>query len=221
VKACLKLPEPASLTAYRQAQPSASWDNMRNDSLHGGQQAYLDVKRSLIRGQRGLCAYCEIRLADGLDDQAIDAKRHEQRVEHFHPRSDNSDPLNWALHWLNLWAVCLGGSDRPPAGVPADPLRFQEPLPANLSCDAFKEGQIERGRLPASPEGLDSFAGRGSGLSHPVSVCTQRNVGATFSELRRYRHTEQPSRGYGDPRVQNHRASGSTMSAQKTSQLTP
>ena len=126
---------------------------MRNDSLHGGQQAYLDVKRSLIRGQRDLCAYCEIRLADGLDDQAIDAKRHEQRVEHFHPKSDNSDPLNWALHWLNLWAVCLGGSDRPPAGVPADPLRFQEPLPANLSCDAFKEGQIERGRLPASPEG--------------------------------------------------------------------
>jgi uncharacterized protein (TIGR02646 family) len=152
VKACLKLPEPASLTAYRQAQPSASWDNMRNDSLHGGQQAYLDVKRSLIRGQRCLCAYCEIRLADGLDDQAIDAKRHEQRVEHFHPKSDNSGPLNWALHWPNLWAVCLGGSDRPPAGVPADPLRFQEPLPANLSCDAFKEGQIERGRLPASPE---------------------------------------------------------------------
>ncbi|HEY6333128.1 MAG TPA: hypothetical protein VI756_27645 [Blastocatellia bacterium] len=126
---------------------------MRDNALHGGQQAYIDVKRTLVRGQRGLCAYCEARLADGLDDQALDAKKHEQRVEHYHPKSDKTGALNWALEWSNMWAVCLGGSSRPPQGAPPDPLGFLEPLPANLSCDAFKEHQVDARRLPVDPEG--------------------------------------------------------------------
>lgn len=148
-----KLPEPTTLEIYRQAQPQASWDEMRNDPFHGGQQAYLDSKQTLIKGQRGLCAYCEIRIADNLAPETIATKRHEQRVEHFHPKEDRDGSINWALQWSNLWAVCLGGSQRPPDGVPSDPNRYLPPLPENLSCDAFKDHQIKTGKLPASPEG--------------------------------------------------------------------
>lgn len=148
-----KLAEPATLTVYRQEQMEATWDNLRNDPFYGGQQAYLDIKQTLIKGQRGLCAYCEIRIADALTTEAVHARRHEQRVEHFHPKEDRNGPVNWALHWSNLWGVCLGGSQAPPQGTPIDPNRYMPPLPDNLSCDAFKDHQIKIGKLPANPEG--------------------------------------------------------------------
>ena len=148
-----KLAEPATLAAYRQEQLDASWDNMRNDPFHGGQQAYLDIKQTLMQGQRGLCAYCEIRLVNSLTSEAIYAKRHEQRVEHFHPKEDRNGSVNWALRWSNLWVVCLGGSQAPPDGTPIDLNHYMPPLPDNLSCDAFKDHQIKIGKLPANPEG--------------------------------------------------------------------
>ena len=153
MKRCLKHPEPPSLVSYRQAQPNSTWEQMKNDPHHGGMQTYRDVKRTLVRGQRCLCAYCEIRIADGTTDAAIEATIHRQRVEHFHPKSDLNSPPNWALHWPNLWAVCLGGSQVPPGGIPSDPNQYLPPLPENLSCDAFKDIQIQSGKLPASPEG--------------------------------------------------------------------
>lgn len=148
-----KLAEPATLATYRQAQPQASWDEMRNDPFHEGQQAYLDIKQSLIKGQRGLCAYCEVKITENLALETIDARRHEQRVEHFHPKEDRSGVRNWALHWPNLWIVCLGGSQAPPQGFPLDLKSYMPPLPENLSCDAFKDHQIKSGKLPAHPEG--------------------------------------------------------------------
>ena len=36
MKRVLKGDEPASLRAYRQAQPQASWDELKNDAQHGG-----------------------------------------------------------------------------------------------------------------------------------------------------------------------------------------
>lgn len=153
MKRCQKLAEPPSLSAYRQAQPDASWERMRDDPIHGGQEAYSDSKRTLVKGQRCLCAYCEIRIADGTDDASIHARRHEQRIEHFHPKRDRNGPVNWALHWPNVWVVCHGGSQRPPDGVLPDVTNYLEPLPDNLSCDAFKECQITAGELPEYPEG--------------------------------------------------------------------
>src|SRR4051794_17876168 len=93
---------------------------MRNDPHHGGQQAYRDIKRTLVRAQRCLCAFCEMRIADGTDNAALDARKSEQRVEHFHPKDDTVRPPNWALHWPNLWTVCLGGSRRPLTGEAVD-----------------------------------------------------------------------------------------------------
>lgn len=180
MKTCRKPPEPPSLASYRAARPSSTWDDTRSDPFHGGQQSYQDVKRALIRSQRCLCAYCEIRIADGTDDAALDARKHEQRVEHFHPKGDQSGSVNWALHWPNLWAVCHGGSSWPGVGVPLDPKRYLPPLPANLSCDAFKDRQIAEGKLPQDLEGwilapdevpafplLFQFAPNGTPEAHP------------------------------------------------------
>jgi len=180
VKRCQKLPEPATLTAYRQAQPAGTWDEMRDDAMHGGQQAYRDIKRILTRGQRCLCAYCEGRIAQGTTDEELDARRDQQCVEHFHPKEDRNHPPNWALHWSNLWAVCDGGAKRPPTGEAIDAMRYLPPLPENLSCDAFKGHQIRTGRLDMNPDGwilkpdeipafplLFQFAPDGTPEAHP------------------------------------------------------
>jgi uncharacterized protein (TIGR02646 family) len=149
VKLSAKLPEPPTLSAYRTAQPDGTWNDMRDDPLHGGQQAYRDIKRTLLKAQRCLCAFCETKLADGTSDAQLDARKHEQRVEHFHPKSDMVQPPNWALDWPNLWAVCMGGSN-PDKQIQEDVIY---PLPENLSCDAYKEYQVSVGKLPAAPEG--------------------------------------------------------------------
>jgi uncharacterized protein (TIGR02646 family) len=153
VKRCPKLPEPASLTAYRTAQPNGTWEQMQNDPFYGGQQAYAEIKPTLVRGQRGLCAYCERRISSGLADEELNMSRPRQRVEHFHPKSDVGGLINWALHWPNLWAVCTGGNQAPPAGEHADPAEYLAPTPENSSCDAFKDRQIQIGQLNLSPEG--------------------------------------------------------------------
>jgi uncharacterized protein (TIGR02646 family) len=137
------------LTNYRAAKPAATWEEMRDDPFDGGQQAARDTKSTLVRGQRCLCAFCEVQIADDCSDAAISMRKAEQRVEHFHPKSDTARPPNWNLHWPNLWAVCLGGSKQDEELQ--EHVRF--PLPENLSCDAFKDHQIATSILPQSPEG--------------------------------------------------------------------
>jgi uncharacterized protein (TIGR02646 family) len=149
MKRCKKLPEPASLETYRQAQPQGTWENMRNDPFYGGQEAYREIKSTLVRGQRCLCAYCEFKIADGMDEESIAESNYKQRVEHFHPKHDRTGSVNWALEWSNLWAVCQGGSQETPGNTAA----YLPPLPENLSCDAFKDHQIREGRLSENPEG--------------------------------------------------------------------
>jgi len=149
VKRCAKLNEPPMLTAYRVAKPDATWEEMRDDPSHGGQQAARDTKTTLVRGQRCLCAFCEEQIALDCADAVIAVRKAEQRVEHFHPKSDPARPPNWNLHWPNLWAVCLGGSKQDDQAQ--EDVRY--PLPVNLSCDSFKDHQIAKGLLNASPEG--------------------------------------------------------------------
>jgi hypothetical protein len=45
---------------------------------------------------------------------------------------------NWGLDWNNIIGVCIGGDD-------AD--KNKHPLPANLSCDSYKNHLISKGRL--------------------------------------------------------------------------
>jgi uncharacterized protein (TIGR02646 family) len=184
VKACQQLPEPDSLTKYRAAKPEATWDEMKNDPFDSGQQAGRETKAFLVRGQRALCAYCESRLADDCTEDGIEATKANQRVEHFHPKSDPTRPPNWHLHWANLVAVCHGGSKQD-VGQQEDVIF---PLPTNLSCDAYKEYSIEKGTLPAAPEGwllcpyqvpafptLVRFAPDGAPEPHPEN-CAGTNI---------------------------------------------
>lgn len=131
-----KTDEPVSLSAYRTANPNAGWDSFRQD--HQG-QSYQAVKAALITDQQGLCAFCESSLGQAVD---------QQRVEHFHPKSDQGDPAkNWALDWNNLLAVCLGGSH----ATYTD--HQQYPTPDNLSCDAYKGYLVTQRRLSEACEG--------------------------------------------------------------------
>lgn len=183
MKAIAKGVEPTSLTNYRAACPDSTWEEMKNDPQHGGQSAYREIKRRLVRNQRCLCVFCEQSIATGMSDAEIDLARQDQAVEHFHPKSDSSRPPNWALCWETMWAVCLGGSVKPRDGDPHDPDRYMPPLPENLSCDKFKDHQIDAGKLPLSPEGwiacpeeipaspiLFQFASDASIEPHPVNA---------------------------------------------------
>lgn len=110
--------EPHQMRVYREAnRESRDWEAFR------GTAAYGVVKDELIANQHGICAYCETRLS---------ADRAKVRIEHFHPKSDVSDPHNWTLDWRNLMAVCMGG-----ANVPDKSSAYGE-----LHCDANKGSDL-------------------------------------------------------------------------------
>ncbi|WKZ93894.1 TIGR02646 family protein [Chimaeribacter arupi] len=129
MKKIIKHPGPNPLTTFAQAQPTANWKHF---SDHNASQSYQQVKALIFGSQHQLCAYCETH---------VSLKDH-QRIEHFHSKSDLTDPtINWALDWNNVFGVCMGGSKQ-----------NSHPLPTNLSCDAFKDRQISLGKLPIACE---------------------------------------------------------------------
>jgi uncharacterized protein (TIGR02646 family) len=141
MKRVLKGREPLALTAYRLAMPIGKWDEMKSDAHNGGSQAYQDCRSDLVTQQKGLCAYCEI---DIWDNDPLKC-----RVEHFHPKSDVSTQHNWALDWLNMLAVCNGGSNKHIVGGGY----YLEPMSQNLSCDAHKDRMIQTKKLAEQCEG--------------------------------------------------------------------
>lgn len=140
MKRVLKGNEPASLQAFRLAQPQATWEQLRKDPMDGGMQAYDDIRSEATLSQGGLCAYCEI---DIRDNEPL-----KSRVEHFHAKSHKGTPTNWALYWPNMLAVCAGGSYRYGAAP-----HTLEPIKNNLSCDAYKDRLIQDKKLPEACEG--------------------------------------------------------------------
>ncbi|MFG0411102.1 retron system putative HNH endonuclease [Pseudomonas sp. FYR_11] len=138
MKQVIRLDEPDELAGYRAGNLRSTWDQMRGDAT--GRTAYEAIRFRLVNGQGGLCGYCEI---DIRDNDSLKC-----RVEHFHPKSDTATAHNWALDWQNMIAVCMGGSQR---HVPA-PYAL-DPLPSNLSCDAYKDQMIGTGKLAESCEG--------------------------------------------------------------------
>ena len=145
MKKILKGPEPDTLTRFRTASPDATWEEMRNDALHGGQEALKDCRDRTLADQRGLCAYCECRLETGAG-QVV--------VEHIHPKSDASTSHNWHLDWRNMVANCRGGENEGSQ---------ETPLPDNLSCTASKKDAplaLNPLELPAFPNLFDFDKGK-------------------------------------------------------------
>lgn len=95
---------PNSLHAYVELSPDGSWTNCRKNVSRK-----KDIQDALKYDQGGICAYCEIDLKE-LDVSSSNNVVPDFRVEHFHPKSDNSTAHNWNLDWNNLLACCNGGS---------------------------------------------------------------------------------------------------------------
>lgn len=152
MKRIAQLPEPEQLTFYRSRRPDSNWEEMRDDALDGGMAAHRAVKRTTVAQQRCLCAFCEMKICDVVPDLQQDEPMPGIRIEHFHPKSDRSDGANWSLVWTNLWAVCPGGDTWQPDATGDSRHRKKQRL-ENLSCDAFKNHQINRNQLHANPSG--------------------------------------------------------------------
>lgn len=122
---------------YSEANPSANWDDFRHSNQG---HDYKKTRLTAIHDQGGLCAYCEVHYSDKAETFSI---------EHFHPKSDVSNAAkNWALDWDNMHAVCRGGRDKSDGG------EKPYPTPENLSCDAYKDHLVTKGRLTEDCEGF-------------------------------------------------------------------
>jgi uncharacterized protein (TIGR02646 family) len=138
MKKCLKSPtEPVCLTNFRTANPKGTWDEFRNQDP----VCYLSIRILTGKDQCGLCAYCEIRLNSD-----------NEQIAHFHPKSDASTEINWALGWNNLWLACKGGTQ----SWLQNSHHYLPPLPANRSCDENKEDKIVDGTV-LSPQDILAF----------------------------------------------------------------
>lgn len=132
MKKIRKTPGPNALTDYAERNPGNTWKD-----FYDSRTEYVEIKQQVFQDQGGLCAYCETRLKE--------TEPANQRLEHFHPKSDDADPSkNWALDWDNIIGVCHGGSH------PSDK---DWARPDNLSCDAYKEHYIKREKLPPDCDG--------------------------------------------------------------------
>lgn len=164
--------EPGGLQEFRNKKPQATWEQFKDES----QTAYQEVLSLLSTDQSGLCAYCEIDAVPAID----------QRVEHFHPKHDVDDGVNWHLIWENLLMCCHGGQaipseDNQKAG------RSRQPVTTNLSCDAYKGGHILDGqilnpcRLPPFPKVFKFRIGDGE-IQVDEEGCEQAGVESELAE---------------------------------------
>ena len=144
MKRIYKSPPPNELTRYAAAFPQNDWDHdFRNHSTppYTPGHDYKETKKKLIFDQGELCAYCETCIGN------LDVSR--QKVEHYHPKSDKSNPaINWALMWTNIMAVCTGGEHDD---------KHLHPLPENLSCDSHKNHWLTKQKL--TPANLMTLLG--------------------------------------------------------------
>ncbi|MGN7610756.1 retron system putative HNH endonuclease [Magnetococcales bacterium HHB-1] len=187
MKRILKGNEPESLKNYRDEKPNARWERMKGED----KESYKDCRKNALKDQKGLCAYCEIKINANNDSEHLRC-----RIEHFHPKSDQSSDHNWGLDWHNIIVTCHGGSNR----YDEEPGHYKPPTPENLSCDAYKNRMIQKNELEEicegwiiNPQDLPSFPSlfrleESSGkLSPNESTCTQieypGNHHATTAEL--------------------------------------
>lgn len=177
MKKVLKGEEPPLLQTYRNNHPNNTWEQFCNSSSRRKQtQSYIKTQ------QAGLCAYCEIHLIEATQNEKADF-----RVEHFHPKSDDSTAYNWHLDWQNLLGCCHGGSERYVAQASS---RFTSP---DNSCDVPKGSRdldnviLNPLHIPATPA-LFSIARSEGQISVDIAACTtagqsQSKAQATIDEL--------------------------------------
>lgn len=133
---------PDALSKYVEKHP-------RGDPLHtwdafctGTSDRKKALMTALFQNQKGICAYCEIR----LDDPQVEVNGVDRdiQVEHFHPQHDRENPpvpeCDWALYWPNLYAGCLGSTNK----NIIDPRHYAESTKTliNRHCGDYKGGDV-------------------------------------------------------------------------------
>jgi uncharacterized protein (TIGR02646 family) len=98
-----KSPEPNEFKRWKQANPTATFDNLGNVSNRTLKQA---VKASLLAEQKYICCYCENR---------IDAQT--SHIEHLHPQTNYPQKQ---LDYSNLLASCEAGGKKTHCGHKKD-----------------------------------------------------------------------------------------------------
>lgn len=164
MKRVLKGVEPPRLAAYRQQNPTGTWEQCKNN-----QNRKQEIHGKIKADQGNLCAYCEIDLKAGTIANS------DFRVEHFHPKSDQSTSHNWHIDWRNFLGCCHGGSQR---HVVDAPNRFTSP---DCSCDILKDDNVldhlilNPLDIPATPA-LFKFARADGEISVNQTACHSANV---------------------------------------------
>jgi uncharacterized protein (TIGR02646 family) len=131
--------EPSKLREYRQNNPDGCWERFRKECPSG----LKEIFETLSNDQGGLCVYCETKI-----------NKPNHQVEHFHDKSDHSDPNNptrWHLDWNNMWYCCKGGTQEK---FVED--HFVKPIKENCSCGQYKkfndyQNIISPNKIPAFP----------------------------------------------------------------------
>jgi len=100
MKKVIKSKNIKELEIFYKSNPTTTWEEFKDLEP----KIYKKVVEQIKKDQGGLCCYCEIDFKDHK------GTRDDFRVEHFHPKSDESE--NWNLKWSNLLGCCLGGSDK-------------------------------------------------------------------------------------------------------------
>jgi uncharacterized protein (TIGR02646 family) len=109
-----------------------SWEVFRH---HAGGTAYRELMDMLEMTQRGLCAYCEIRLIPT-----------DRQIEHFVPK-EKHPTLTFDVG--NLFAACRGGTN---PHSREESRKSLKPSKRSCSCGQFKEQRVLDGTDPASPK---------------------------------------------------------------------
>ena len=127
MKNVLKSPPPEELEKYklRYSSQFKRWNDLKSN------RAFNVVRDTLFADQKGLCAYCEIKLQEN-----------NRSVEHFIPRNQSTKENNHDLDWQNMLAICL-----PPGGMKDEDLENPQLLKDLPCCGQKKGGFIPDVRL--------------------------------------------------------------------------
>ncbi len=125
------------LAEYLDTVDNANWNEFCS---HDAGASLRELRDALATNQHGLCAYCEIEIADPR-----------RQVEHVIPRSDAAVGNQLALDVTNMVACCMGGTR---AYESED--YFLAPIRDNMSCGQAKDDQqddafIDPRTLPPLP----------------------------------------------------------------------
>jgi len=142
------------------------WEAFRNEE----QVAYNAARTSLYANQQGLCAYCEILLADA-----------NQQIEHYVPKMYAQARQDWTLDFSNFLLCCKGGTKK--NSPRAEEYLANSSTPANLSCGEKKgntspcDVMLNPYNLPEAPIfSADYHPDKGLALVVDEQACMRESV---------------------------------------------